>query len=48
VKRTPSAARSCGGIGTWTAPAAQLAASFFVELGVVVFDPFGSRVFVRE
>jgi hypothetical protein len=46
VKRTPPAARACGGIGTWTAPAAQIAASFFVDLGAVAFDPVASRVWV--
>jgi hypothetical protein len=46
VKRTPAAARSCGGIGTWTAPAAQVAASFFVEMGALAFDPYASRVWV--
>lgn len=46
VKRTPAAARGCGGIGTWTAPAAQLAASLHVALGQVVADPFTSRVWV--
>ncbi|MBX3217945.1 MAG: hypothetical protein KF850_38420 [Labilithrix sp.] len=46
VKRTPEAARRCGGIGTWTVPAAQVAASFYVALGLVAFDPFGSRVWV--
>jgi hypothetical protein len=47
VKRTPASAKSCGGIGTWSAPAAQVAASFFVDLGVLVIDPVGSRVWVR-
>lgn len=47
VKRTPPSASSCGGIGTWTAPAAQMGASFFVELGVMLFDPFGQRVWIR-
>lgn len=46
VKRTPEAARRCGGIGTWTVPAAQVAASFYVALGLVAFDPFGSRVWI--
>lgn len=46
VKRTPAAARRCGGIGTWSAPAAQVAASFYVDAGVVVFDPFASRVWM--
>ncbi|HEY8076800.1 MAG TPA: hypothetical protein VIF62_21890 [Labilithrix sp.] len=48
VKRTPDAAKSCGGIGTWTAPAAQIGVSFFVDLGVVVFDPFASRVWIPK
>jgi hypothetical protein len=47
VKRTPDAAKSCGGIGTWTVPAAQVAASFFVDYGVLVVDPLTSRVWVR-
>lgn len=47
VKRTPSAAKSCGGIGTWSAPAAQVAGSFFVDAGVVVFDPFAGNVWMR-
>ncbi len=47
VKRTPAAARRCGGIGTWTAPAAQMAASFFAEMGALVFDPISARVWVR-
>jgi hypothetical protein len=47
VKRTPAAAKSCGGIGTWTVPAAQVAASFFVDFGVLVLDPVTSRVWVR-
>ncbi len=46
VKRTPAAAKVCGGIGTWTSPAAQVAASFFVDAGALVFDPFASRVWV--
>jgi hypothetical protein len=44
VKDTPAAARSCGGIGTWTTPAAQLAASFFVDAGALIFDPYASTV----
>ncbi len=46
VKRTPPAAHGCGGIGTWTAPAAQVAASFYVDMGTLVFDPLTSRVWV--
>jgi hypothetical protein len=48
VKRTPPVAQRCGGIGTWSAPAAQIGVSFFVDLGVIVFDPFASRVWVRQ
>jgi hypothetical protein len=47
VKRTPPAAQRCGGIGTWTAPAAQVATSFYVDAGLVVFDPFAGRVWMR-
>ena len=31
----------------WTVPAAQVAASFYVSFGVVAFDPFGLRVWVK-
>ena len=48
VKRTPQAAMSCGGIGTHTKPSAQLGGSFIADLGVVVFDPFASRVWARK
>ena len=54
VRKTPDATvfvktsspKACGGIGTWTVPAAQVAASFFVDLGTMVFDPYSSRVWV--
>lgn len=46
VKRTPPAARVCGGIGTWPQPAAQLGASFFASAALVV-DPFSARVWFR-
>lgn len=48
VKRTPQAAMSCGGIGTHTKPSAQLGGSFMADLGVVVFDPFASRVWALK
>jgi hypothetical protein len=48
VKRTPLEARRCGGIGTWSTPAVQIGASFYSDLGVLVFDPFTSRVWVRS
>jgi hypothetical protein len=44
---TPEAAR-CGGIDTWTEPAAQMGASFLVDAYVVVFDPFTSRVWIPK
>ncbi|MBK7400319.1 MAG: hypothetical protein IPJ34_29715 [Myxococcales bacterium] len=47
VKRTPVGAKVCGGIGTWTAPAAQVAASIFLDAGAILFDPFSSRVWMR-
>jgi hypothetical protein len=46
VKSAPAAASSCGGIGTWTVPAAQVGASFYVDLKSLVFDPFGAVVWV--
>jgi hypothetical protein len=48
VKRTPPEAVSCGGISTYTKPAAQLGGSFMADLGTVVFDPFSSRVWARK
>lgn len=44
LKDTPPEAKSCGGIGAWDIPAAQLGASFFSDAGRLVFDPFSSRV----
>ena len=44
VKHPSAATAVCGGIGTWTAPAAQIGAAFFADAGTVVFDPFASRV----
>jgi hypothetical protein len=46
VKGDPSAASSCGGIGTWDVPAAQVGASFYVGMGSLVFDPYGATVWV--
>ena len=46
LKDTPAAARSCGGIGTWSTPAAQLGVSFTADLGLVVFDPLSARLWV--
>jgi hypothetical protein len=43
-----SSPKACGGIGTWTVPAAQVAASFFVDMGTMIFDPYSSRVWVKH
>lgn len=48
AKNTPSAAQVCGGIGTWTVPAAQVAQSFYVDARAVVFDPIASRVWMPQ
>ena len=46
VKNSPAAAQVCGGIGTWSQPAAQLGASF-VNDGTLVVDPVGQRLWFR-
>jgi hypothetical protein len=46
VKHNPASASSCGGIGTWTTPGAQVAASYFNDMGTMIFDPFYARVWV--
>jgi len=44
LKETPEAAKSCLGIGSLPHPAAQIGASFYIDAGRMVFDPFTSRV----
>lgn len=46
LKDSPAAIASCGGIGTWQRPAAQLGASF-VNDGTLVVDPFSQRLWFR-
>lgn len=46
VKERLPAAERCGGIETWTVPAAQLGASFMVDAAAVVFDPITTRVWL--
>ena len=41
-----AAIQSCGGIGTWSEPAAQFGASF-VNDGTLVVDPFSQRLWFR-
>lgn len=49
LKQTPSQAISCGGIGAWKIPAAQIGASFLIDNKKVIFDPFKSKVwFLRK
>jgi hypothetical protein len=48
VKNTPSSAASCGGIGTWTVPAAQVGASYYNDMKVLVFDPYGAKVWIPK
>jgi hypothetical protein len=48
VKNTPASAASCGGIGTWSVPAAQVAASYYNDLKVIAFDPYGARVWIPK
>jgi hypothetical protein len=48
LKRPPQAAAACGGIGSYTKPFAQLGGSFVSDLGIVIFDPFSSQVWVRR
>lgn len=46
LKDSPKAIQACGGIGTWSEPAAQLGASF-VNDGTLVVDPFSQRLWFR-
>jgi hypothetical protein len=46
LKDSPAAIQSCGGIGTWSEPAAQFGASF-VNDGTLVVDPFSQRLWFR-
>ena len=44
LKQPQAQVASCGGIGTWKIPAAQIGASFLVDSKRVIFDPFKSKV----
>ena len=48
VKEHLPAADKCGGIDTWTVPAAQLGASFIVDAQAAIFDPFAARVWLPK
>jgi hypothetical protein len=46
LKHSPAAVAGCGGIGTWSQPAAQLGASF-VNDGTLVVDPLSQRLWFQ-
>jgi hypothetical protein len=46
LKHSPATIAGCGGIGTWSQPAAQLGASF-VNDGSLVVDPVSQRLWFR-
>jgi hypothetical protein len=48
LKRTQAKTYPCGGISTWTVPAAQVGASFFIDAQAIVMDPITSRVWVPK
>jgi hypothetical protein len=48
VKEALPEADRCGGIETWTVPAAQMGASFLVDAQAAVFDPIHSRVWLPK
>ncbi len=48
VKSAPAAAQVCGGISTWSVPAAQVAASYYNDMQVVLFDPYSARVWIPQ
>lgn len=46
VKKSSDATFPCGGISTWTVPAAQVGASFFIDEQAIIVDPITSRVWI--
>jgi hypothetical protein len=46
LKHTKDETFSCGGISTWTVPAAQVGASFFIDAQALIVDPTASRVWL--
>jgi hypothetical protein len=46
LKHSTATTYPCGGIATWTVPAAQVGASFFIDAQAVIMDPITSRVWV--
>lgn len=48
VKERLPAAERCGGVETWTVPAAQMGASFLVDAQAAIFDPIASKVWLPK
>jgi hypothetical protein len=48
VKKRNEDTAKCGGIATWTVPAAQIGASFFVDAQALIVDPISSRVWIPK
>lgn len=48
VKEKSDVTAKCGGISTWTVPAAQIGASFYVDAQALIFDPKSSRVWIPK
>jgi hypothetical protein len=46
LKHSTAMTYPCGGISTWTVPAAQVGASFFIDAQAIIIDPTTSRVWV--
>jgi hypothetical protein len=46
LKKSAAITFPCGGISTWTVPAAQVGASFFIDAQALIMDPATSRVWV--
>jgi hypothetical protein len=48
VKQALPEVAQCGGIDTWTVPAAQIGASFLVDAFAVAIDPITSTVWIPK
>ncbi len=48
LKRRSDETFKCGGVSTWTVPAAQVGTSFFIDAQALVVDPASSRVWIPK
>lgn len=48
LKKRSDETFKCGGVSTWTSPAAQVGASFFIDAQALVVDPETSRVWIPK